>query len=100
MKPREGSDLDVRTSVTSSSTCSRSPGRVGVGQVRSMDAPMMPVANGSPVVTSSRMVIDAVCHPLAASPRKKVSCAVSSPRWKGWGSHAVAKSMIASVVRS
>lgn len=29
---------------------------------------MMPVANGSPVVTSRRMVIAAVCQPLAARP--------------------------------
>jgi len=83
MNPRLGSDFDTRTSVTSSSTWSRSPGRVGVGHARSIEAPMIPVANGRPVVTSSRMVMAAVCQPLAASPLKKVSCADSSSRWNG-----------------
>ena len=56
-------------------------GRGGPGEV--IEAPMIPVANGRPVVTSSRMVMAAVCQPLAASPLKKVSRADSSPRWNG-----------------
>jgi hypothetical protein len=37
---------------------------------------MMPFANGTTDVTSSPMVMAAVCQPLAASPLKKVSRAV------------------------
>jgi hypothetical protein len=49
-----------------------------VGQVTSPPAPMIPLAKGTPEVDSRRMAMAAVCQPLAASPLKNVSGAVSA----------------------
>src|SRR5260370_24033861 len=46
--------------------------------------------------TRSRMVIAAVCQPLAASPRNIELRAASSSRWKGCGSNSAAKALIRS----
>jgi len=43
------------------------------------------------------MVTVAVCHPLAASSPNIVLRAVSSSRWKGWGSNSAAKVSIRSL---
>ena len=59
---------------------------VGLGQLISPPAPMIPPAMGKPLSTRSRMVIAAVCQPLAASPQNSVSLAPSASRWNGCGS--------------
>jgi hypothetical protein len=55
---------------------------------------MMPPASGNPLSTSSRMVIAAVCQPLAANPANSVLFAVSLSRWKGCGSNWPANALI------
>jgi hypothetical protein len=52
----------------------------GLGQLISPPAPTMPPASGRPVSTRRRMVIAAVCQPLAASPPNNVRLAASSSR--------------------
>ena len=73
--PRSGREREGVTSRTSLSTCRMSPGRVGFGQLISPPAPMMPPAIGAPPSTRSRMVIAAVCQPLAARPANSVRLA-------------------------
>ena len=52
--------------------CNSSPGRTGRGQLRSSKpTPRMPPAGLNSPSTISRMVIAAVCQPLAASPLKR-----------------------------
>jgi len=60
---------------------------VGLGQLISPPAPMMAPASGNPLSTRRRMVIAAVCQPLAANPANSVPFAFSSSRWKGCGSN-------------
>ena len=80
-RPRVGCERDGRTSITSHSMRSRSPGRTGRGQrSSSRPPPTMPPASGGPSRTSRPMVSDAVCQPLAARPPKKVSAAAASSR--------------------
>ena len=88
--PRSGREREGRTSRTSASTCSTAPGRVGAGQEISPPAPISPPAIGSPW-TARRMVIAAVCQPLATSSPKKLPAAASASVWNGWGSHWLAK---------
>src|ERR1035438_1769799 len=85
-----GFERDGTISTISLSTRRISPARVGRGQAISPPAPMMPAANGSPPVTMSRMVIAAVCQPLAASPPKMLPWAAAWSRWKGCGSNSAA----------
>ena len=67
--PRSGRDFDGRTSSISLLTRSSSPGRTGSGQLNwSKPTPRMPPAGLNSPSTISRMVIAAVCQPLAASP--------------------------------
>ena len=88
-------DLDGRTSSTSLSLRSSSPGRTGSGQRNSSKpAPTIPPAGSISLSTRSRMVRAAVCQPLAANPPKIVSSAASSSRWNGWGSNSAAKALI------
>ena len=42
--------------------------------------PTTPPANGNPLSTNRRMVIAAVCHPLATKPENRLSLAASSSR--------------------
>src|SRR5712691_13195785 len=58
---------------------------------------MIPPAGFSSLSTRSRMVIAAVCQPLAASPRNIEPRAASSSRWKGCGSNSAAKVLIRSL---
>src|SRR6266496_4661557 len=68
----ERDDLRSRISV---STVSTSPGRTALGQRNSSTPkPMAPSAKFS-VCTKSRIVIAAVCHPLAINPLKSVRSA-------------------------
>src|SRR5204862_1657405 len=98
MSPWFGRDFDGRTSSTSASTVSSSPGRTGSGQRNSSKpAPTMPPAGLKSLSTRSRMVTAAVCQPLAASPPKIVSRAASSSRWNGCGSNSAAKALIRSL---
>src|SRR4029079_199971 len=53
-----------------------------------------------PWSTNSRMVIAAVCQPLATCPRKIDPPAASGAVWEGCGSYSRAKAMIASAVTS
>lgn len=78
--PRSGRERDGVTASTSLSTVSVSPGRVGRGHFSSPPAPINPPAMGMPLFTSSDMVIDAVCQPLAARPWKKLFSAAFSSR--------------------
>ena len=78
--PRSGLERDGVTARISLSTCSTSPGRVGRGQVISPPAPISPPAMGMPLFTSSDMVMEAVCQPLAARPWKKLLSASVSLR--------------------
>ena len=64
-------------------TCRLSPGRVGIGHSSSPPAPTIPPASGKPLSTRRRMVIAAVCQPLAAKPDSRVFLAASLSRWKG-----------------
>jgi hypothetical protein len=64
--PRSGRERDGVTSSISLTTRRTSPGRVGLGQLISPPAPTIPPWSGKPVSTSKRMVIAAVCQPLAA----------------------------------
>src|SRR5260370_295446 len=74
-----------------------SPGRTGRAQRSwSSPAPRMPPAGWSSLSTRSRMVIAAVCQPLAASARNIEPRAASSSRWKGCGSNSAAKALIRS----
>src|SRR6267143_3348399 len=57
---------------------------------------MIPPAGFNSLSTRSRMVIAAVCHPLAANPRNIEPRAASSSRWKGCGSNSAAKVLIRS----
>src|SRR5881396_1691563 len=57
---------------------------------------MIPPAGFNSLSTSSRMVIAAVCQPLAANPPKIEPRAASSSRWKGCGSNSAAKVLIRS----
>src|SRR5258705_9523188 len=57
---------------------------------------MIPPAGFNSLSTSSRMVIAAVCQPLAASPRNIEPRAASSSRWKGCGSNSAAKLLMRS----
>jgi len=83
--PRSGRDRDGVTSVISPCTVSTSPGRVGRGHFRLPPRPIMPSASGTPLSTRRRMVIDAVCQPLATSPLKNVAFAAAGSRWNGCG---------------
>jgi len=58
-------------------------GRVGFGQSSSPPALTIPPASGKPLSTRRRMVIAAVCQPLAAKPDSRVFLASSLSRWKG-----------------
>ena len=78
--PRSGRDRDGLISMTSLSTRKTSPGRAGFGQLISPPFPMTPPAIGIPPSTRRRMVIAAVCQPLAASPPNSVAFADSSSR--------------------
>jgi hypothetical protein len=78
--PLSGLVRDGVISITSLTTCSSSPGRVGLGKAISAPAPTMPPAMGRPPVTSSRIVSAAVCQPLAASPANSELAAASSSR--------------------
>ncbi|MEV6903394.1 hypothetical protein [Amycolatopsis sp. NPDC051372] len=78
---REGRDREKVSLSICPSTRSASPARAADGHARSMAAPTMPVASGRAEVTSRRMVIAAVCQPLAPSPSKNVSRAPSASRW-------------------
>ena len=78
MVPRSGRERDGVTSTTSLSTWSTSPGRVGAGQLNSPPAPTKPPASGGPLSTFRRIVIAAVCQPLAAKPLKNVRSAACS----------------------
>lgn len=69
--PRSERDREGLRSIISLSTYRVSPGRVGFGQVISAPAPTMPPEIGRPLSTNKRMVIAAVCHPLATSSPKK-----------------------------
>src|SRR5439155_6403583 len=98
INPWSGRDLDGRTSSTSLSTRSSSPGRTGRGQRNSSKpAPTMPPAGFRSLSTRSLMVTAAVCQPLAASPPNIVSRAASSSRWKGCGSKSAAKVLMRSL---
>jgi hypothetical protein len=77
MSPWSDRDFDGRTSSISHSRWSSSPGRTGRGQRNSSDDAAAGLSSSS---TRSRMVMAAVCHPLAASPRKIVSDASASSR--------------------
>src|SRR5882762_7182215 len=57
------------------STRNVSPARVGFGHVISPPKPIIPFARGSPPTTRRRIVIAAVCQPLAANPRKMLPSA-------------------------
>ena len=48
-------------------------------------APISPPAIGMPLLTSSDMVMAAVCQPLAARPWKKLACAAASSSVEGLG---------------
>jgi hypothetical protein len=99
IRPWFGSDFDGRTSSTSLSIRSSSPGRTGRGQRNSSNpAPTMPPAGLSSLPTRSRMVRAAVCQPLATNPWKIVSCGAASSRWKGCGSNSAAKALICSLL--
>src|SRR5438128_8323465 len=65
-----GFERDGLISMISLSTCKVSPGLVGLGQAISPPNPIMPLADGRPPATRSRMATAAVCQPLAASPLK------------------------------
>ena len=80
--PRSGREREGVTSSTSLSTVSTSPGRVGRGQAISPPAPITPPASGT-LPTRRRMVIAAVCQPLAAKPPNRDEAAAASSRWKG-----------------
>ena len=73
--PRSGREREGVISTTSLSTCSVSPGRVGFGQASSPPAPMIPPVSGNPLSTNRRMVIAAVCQPLATKPANSVALA-------------------------
>ena len=96
--PRSGRDRDGRIASIVLSAVSTSPGRVGCGQLSSPPAPIAPPAIGSAPSVSSRMVIAAVCQPLATSSPKKLSRAAASSVWKGCGSNSAANALIASAV--
>src|SRR3984893_7545057 len=68
--PRSARERDGLTSTTSVSTRKASPGRVGFGQLSVPPVPISSPASRSPPVTSSLIVRDAVCQPLAARPSK------------------------------
>jgi hypothetical protein len=69
----------------------------GRGQRNSSNpAPTMPPAGLGSLSTSTRIVIAAVCQPLAARPRNTLSRAVLSSRWNGCGSNSAAKALIRS----
>ena len=55
-------------------------GTSGLRPANSPPAPMIPPAIGTPPSTRRRMVIAAVCQPLAASPPNSVAFAASSSR--------------------
>ena len=95
--PRSGRDFDGRSSKTSLSTVKMSSGLTGFGQRNSsIPAPMTPPAIGR-LSTSSRIVIAALCEPLAASPPKKDRAPSASSRWNGCGSNSPAKRLMSSV---
>ena len=71
--PRSGREREGRTSSTSHSTRSTSPGRVAEGQFSSAPAPIMPPECPAASCASSRMVMAAVCQPLATSVLKNES---------------------------
>ena len=81
MIPWSGRDFDGRTSRTSETMCSVSPGRTGRGHLSLLgsgsDQP--PAIRRSPS-TINRIVRAAVCQPLATSPPKKVAAAARSSR--------------------
>ncbi len=92
--PRDGSNMDGVTSITSQCSRSVSPGLTGRGQRNSSTpVPMMPCENGS-VLTMSCMVTAVVCQPLATSFLKKVAPALASSRWNGCGSNSPANLLI------
>ena len=92
--PREGSSLEGVTSITSQCSRSVSPGLTGRGQRNSSTpVPMMPCESGS-VLMMSCIVTAVVCHPLATSFLKKVSCALASSRWNGCWSNSPANLLI------
>ena len=93
--PRSGFDLDGVMLSISLSTCKVLPGQVGLGHVISVLAPIRPPANGT-LSVSRRMVMAAVCQPLAASEPKNESFAASSSVWNGCGSKSAAKRLICS----
>jgi len=96
--PRSGRDFDGRTSSTSLNTYSSSPGRTARGQLNSSKpTPRMPPAGLNSPSTISRMLIAAVCQPLAANPANGDCCAAASSRWNGCGSYALAKAKISSL---
>src|SRR6202045_2641464 len=96
--PWLGRDFDCLTSRTSLSTRSSSPGRTGsVQRNSSKPAPMIPPAGLRSLSTISLIVNAAVYPPLATNPRKIVSRAASSSRWKGCGSNSAANVLIRSL---
>ncbi len=95
--PRSGFDCEGRTSRTSDSTRSTSPGRTGRGQrIASMPAPTSPPATLKSLSTRSRIARAAVCQPLATSPPKMLPAAASSSRWNGCGSKSAANALMRS----
>jgi hypothetical protein len=60
-----GLDRDGFMSTTSANSWRIIPGRVGLGQASCSSAPISPSASGT-LSTSIRMVMAAVCNPLAA----------------------------------
>src|ERR1700731_4840609 len=48
---------------------------------------MIPPAMGKPLSTKSRMLMAAVCQPLATSPPKNDAFPAAASRWNGWGSN-------------
>jgi hypothetical protein len=74
----------------------RRPGAPAAASGTRRIPPTMPPGGLGSLSTSSRIVIAAVCPPLAARPRNTLSRAVLSSRWNGCGSNSAAKALIRS----
>ena len=95
IRPWSGRDFDGRTSSTSLSRRNSSPGADRPRPAELVEAGADDAAGGLDLAIDQEPHRQAaVCQPLAASPRKIVSCAASSSRWKGCGSNSAANRLI------
>lgn len=76
-QPRSERDWEGLTAMISPNTVRMSPGLVGLGHLRFASVPIIPPASGIPLSTSNRIVMLAVCQPLAAKPSNMVAFAFS-----------------------